>query len=200
MEQYKDSIRDLTCYGTCVQAKYGPAGLRIKNEYGDAFITGVSGPKRELALNIHLFNEQRLGPSDYKSISNTVSRLNLIFSIILSSSALDRTALNDIRYRALGLVEDYSEIAIATPDEPTIRTYRLGDMIYSPTSRSNSSYEHTRLEEYVAGGVPVLLDWQVNDNQCISDMIERTDASDSLIVLSENPKNIRQLLKRMEGK
>ena len=196
MSSLNDSIRDLPCYGVCIQSKYDKEGnFTIKGINSELFISNLSSSL--LALNIHLFNERKLTEVDYYKISQTLSKINSMPSVILSSSQLSRQTLDELRSTMLNC-RDYefvlSHIFVASNDDFSKRNIRIGDMIYSGRPKSNTDYEFDRLTDYIKDGVPVLLDWQDNYEKRISRMIEMTNNSDKLIVLTKKPQTTRRVL------
>lgn len=196
MDSFNDSLKNLPCYGVSVQAKYTKEGkLLIKGIDGLDFASEMI--PNDLALNINIYSEKKLKRLDYEIISRKLTKLKKTPLIVLSSSQLARYNLNEFRVLMLerqGLL--LPEIRVAANDDMSHGQIKNKDMIYSSRLKAKNDYEFYRLVSYVDANVPVLLDWQNNSNGCISEMIERTNGSDNLIVLSKKPKTTRRIINK----
>ncbi len=196
MGSFNDSLKNLPCYGVSVQAKYTKEGkLLIKGIDGLDFASEMI--PNNLALNINIHSAKKLNKSDYETISKTLIELKRVPLIILSSSQLARYNLNEFRGFMLKSQKiSLPEIRVAANDDISQGQIKNKDMIYSSRLKAKNDYEFDRLVSYVDANVPVLLDWQDNSNGCISEMIERTNGSDNLIVLSKKPKTTRRIINK----
>lgn len=191
-----DSLIDLPCSGICVQAKQEADGnFTIKGIEAQRFVSNIS--LNLLALNIHLSSEKRFNEADYLKISRIIAQINYAASVILSSSELSRQTLNELRMMVLDFQKYFllpTNIFVASNDDLFMPNTRPGDMIYSDSSKSNSSTEFDRLFDYAENGVFVLLDWPNNENQRNALMANH---SDEIIILSKKLQTNYELINRI---
>ena len=194
LSSLNDSIKALPCYGISLEANYDWArNLTIKGESGSVFAAMLDPTK--LTLNFHLFSERRLYDKHYVEIAQIFAKLKNSPRMILSSSQSERQELNELRQMILEHQgSKLSSVFVASSADLLRGEIEIGDMMYSSGTKSKANYEFDRLSDYVNNGVPVLLDWPDNNQDCISRMIEKTTGSDNLIVLARKPQTTRGIL------
>lgn len=191
-----NSLRDLPYCGISVQAKHEADGnFTIKGIEAETFVSNIS--MSLLALNIHLCNEKRLSETDYLKISRILAQIKHASSVILSSSQLSRQTLNELRMRILDIQGHFPlspRVFVASNDDLFAQNTKIGDMFYSGPSESKSDHEFDRIAEQAKRGAAVLLDWPNNGDQRIKKIIEITNNSGKLIVLSKKPQITKRII------
>lgn len=205
MSSLNDSLRDSPCYGVTLQSKYSTDGIFTINDIESSKFEDVLwGTDKK--VNIHLFNQRFLLDRDYQKIAEELKKICELAPIILSSSHLARKTLERFRETLIIQSQFFSErfkdatamqsrLSIVSGDDITARDVKMGDMIYSGENKSKEDREFDRLVYYINNGIPVILDWSNNNHQRISKMIEKTDNSDDLIVISSKPQTTRGIEK-----
>lgn len=192
MDGLNDSLRDLSCFGVTIQSTYTEKGILIINGLdSNDFIKKLKPTK--LMVNIHLTSDKKL--LNY-GIIRKLSLLNQLCSIILSSSRISRQSLNDIREKVWHHdPQQQHGIFVAALEDVNSAEIEYGDMIYSYAHKNKYGNEYNRLTSYVKDDIPVLLDWYDNYEQRLSTMIERTNNSDNLLIITRKPKTVRRIVK-----
>jgi hypothetical protein len=193
IESFKATLKTFPGTGVNVQAKYTSTGeLLIMGMDGCDFIKTI--PTKGLVLNIHLFNQKKLNKEDYNKIGRIIARLDKAKEIILSSSQLNRKTLEELRM-IIWEYQDYLVPFVSVAAAQDIQgDNEFEDMMYSPFNASRTEYENERISHYVNSGIPVIVDWVNNDRQRIANIVEKTNSSEDLIVLSKKPYAMKRSL------
>lgn len=201
IDHFNDAVRDYSGYGVNIEALYNDE-LKIMGVDGKLFIKGLI-PK-QMVLSVHLFVDGKLHVADYNKIADVLARLREFDSVILSSTSLSRSSLNEIRFLVTSLQDRYLmfnplKFKIASKDDLRTSSFKghdysnYEDIIYSDKGQSFFGEARERLIECVNNGTNVMLDWPSNQDNCIGEMIEETYNSPRLILLSSKPQTSRKI-------
>jgi hypothetical protein len=205
MSALNDSVSGLRCYGVSIESLYTNHGIMlVKGITGKTF--GKNLFPTDLTINIHMFlQNRRLRAVDYAVMEAGLCSILEKGNVVLSSPNMSKDTLIGLRNIVLAYAKTQNKLSLAFNGNITQDEIQRGDMLYSRRPKILScglDFEFDRVIDNVNEGVPVLLDWPNNDGHLITGMLELTDNSPKLLVLSQKPQTTRKIeenYKRKKG-